>query len=291
MKILFISKGYLPDYQSDMILHGFISLFGDDVVDVNQCWYMYKDLKNKHWAEIVPENGKAYGRGFTTTGLFENRNLDRSQIDQRIYNKEFDLIVFGSVRRFTQYLNLVLDCYPKEKIIFIDGQDQTDIDYNLVNKGFYFKRELIIDNKNLFPINFCIPEEKIFNGEVLKTVDIASIIPGVFKTYIYEHEQDYYQGYRDAYFGITHKKGGWDCLRHYEIIMNKCLPYFENIDMCPPKTMMKFPKQLCLNANNLIKQNKFDLRIYWEIVDEMHQYLKENLTTKNIAKYLLEIVL
>jgi hypothetical protein len=31
------------------------------------------------------------------------------------------------------------------------------------------------------------------------------------------------------------KKGGWDCLRHYEIIGNGCMPYFENIEKCPKK--------------------------------------------------------
>lgn len=290
MHILFLSKGDLPDYQSDMILHGLVSLFGDDVIDVNQCWYMYKDLKNKYWSERVPNFGKAYGRGFTTTGLFNERNIDRTKIEQRIFQKEFDLIVYGSARRFTQYLDLVVSCYPKEKIIFIDGQDQTDINWNLVNKGIYFKRELIYEDAKLHPINFCIPKEKIYNGSFIKKIDIATIIPGVLKTYIYEDEESYYNGYREAYFGITCKKGGWDCLRHYEIIMNKCLPYFEDLDNCPPRTMFLFPKELCKESYNLIKRNQIDLAIYYELVKKMHEYLKNFLTTDRVAENMLNVI-
>ena len=45
MKILFIAKGDLPDYQSDMVFHGGRSTLGNDFVDCNKLWYMYKDEK------------------------------------------------------------------------------------------------------------------------------------------------------------------------------------------------------------------------------------------------------
>ena len=48
-----------------------------------------------------------------------------------------------------------------------------------------------------------------------KTRDFAVIIPGIKSTYRYTMEEAYYDGYAEAYFGITMKKSGWDCMRHY----------------------------------------------------------------------------
>jgi hypothetical protein len=287
MKILFISNGDFPDLQSDMILHGLKSLFGKDVIDVNQCWYMYKDLKEKYWDERIPNNGKSYGMGFTISGLLDNLDIDRTNIKERIYNKEFDFIIFGSIQRCKDNLDLVLKCYPKEKIIFIDGQDQTDIIWELVDNGIYCKRELIYNNENIFPINFCIPKEKIYIGETNKNLKLATIIPGNLETYIYDNELDYYKGYQDAYFGMTFRKGGWDCLRHYEILMNKCIPYFINIEKCPKRTLTLFPKDLCIEVNNLINENKITDDNYYDLLTNFLYILKNNLTTIKVAEQIL----
>ena len=42
MKVLFVAKGDLPDYQADTIMHGGRSVLGSDFVDANFAWYMYK---------------------------------------------------------------------------------------------------------------------------------------------------------------------------------------------------------------------------------------------------------
>ena len=287
MKILFLSAGNLPDFQSDMILHGLKTIYGKDVIDVNQCWYLYKDLKEKNWDRLVPENGKSYGKGFTLYGLLDDLEVDRANIDQKIYNKEFDLIIYGSIQRYQQHLDLVLKCYPRNKIIFIDGQDQTNILWELIDQGLYFKRELIHSDQNIYPINFCIPKEKIYTGEVDKKIDYATIIPGKKETYIYDNELDYYQGYRDAYFGITCKKGGWDCLRHYEILMNKCIPYFYNIEKCHPLTMTLYPKDLCIEINDLIKANQITNDNYFEYLQKFYYIIENKLTTVKIVEMLL----
>lgn len=53
---------------------------------------------------------------------------------------------------------------------------------------------------------------------------MASINPhGVGKnTYIFENEEEYYNDYKKSLFAITRKKGGWDCMRHYEILACGC---------------------------------------------------------------------
>src|SRR5579859_2898410 len=120
-------------------------------------------------------------------------------------------------------------------------------------------------NAKVFPIQFSIPEVKIVNSIPEKDRDFASLIPGNTSTYIYQEEADYYQGYQRSYFALTWKKGGCDCMRHYEILANGCIPYFIDLDKCNPNTMVYLPKQLIWEAMHLpgvsypnIDHTKFD---------------------------------
>jgi len=158
----------------------------------------------------------------------------------------------------------------------------------------------------LFPITFSIPEEKIIiKKNITNKIKILSdLIPGNLSIYIYENEKDYYNEYQISYFAKTTKKGGWDCLRHYEIIANGCIPYFPNIEKCPEQTLILFPKDLIIKGNLLYKKfidsNITDLNIidstiinsslineYNKLITQLLNYLKKNLTTTNIAKYIL----
>ena len=106
----------------------------------------------------------------------------------------------------------------------------------------------------LFPITFSIPYEKIVKGIPVKTKIISNLIPGKLETYIYNTEEEYYNEYKTSYFATTCKKAGWDCMRHYEILANGCIPYFIDIEKCPENTMALLPKQLLLNGNKLYHQ-------------------------------------
>jgi hypothetical protein len=145
-----------------------------------------------------------------------------------------------------------------------------------------------------FPIQFSIPEKKIVRNIPIKDKDFASIIPGNLQTYIYTTESDYYADYRRSYYAITTKKGGWDCMRHYEILANGCIPFFLNLEQCPPNTMTLLPKDLILEAMHLdgvsylhIDHSKFDLVKYYDILHRLIQYTREHLTTKKMAEYVL----
>src|SRR5579872_430226 len=92
------------------------------------------------------------------------------------------------------------------------------------------------------PIEFTIPEIKIVTKIPNKDKDFASLIPGKLDTYVYNSEETYYEDYQRSYFAITTKKGGWDCLRHYEILSQGCIPYFVDLDKCDLDTMHFFPR-------------------------------------------------
>lgn len=143
---------------------------------------------------------------------------------------------------------------------------------------------------NIFPINFCIPKALIVKKIPQKRQLYSNSIPG--RGYIFDNEQDYYDDYRKSYFGLTHKKGGWDCCRHYEILMNGCIPYFPNLSDCPPLTMAKFPKDIILEANNMWGQDANPEEIksskeYIGLVDLLLEYTRNNLTTEAEVAYVL----
>ena len=104
-----------------------------------------------------------------------------------------------------------------------------------------------------FPIQFAIHESKIVKEIPEKDQDFAFIIPGNIRTYIYNEESEYYKDYQRSFFALTWKKGGWDCMRHYEILANGCIPYFVDLDQCDPNTMQFLPRELIKEAMNLEK--------------------------------------
>lgn len=287
MKILYISKADLPDFQNDMLFHGLRSLFGESCEDLNEMWYMYEDTKSKYWNKLVPENGKSYGRGFTLYGRLKNLKIDRSDILSKIKNKFYDKIIYGSIFRCLDYIDIVQNIYEPKDIIFIDGEDHTNLYKELLTRGVYYKRELVYEpNSYLKPINFSIPKECVVENISEKIKEYGTIIPGDFSTYIFEDEESYNNDYKKSYYGVTFKKGGWDCLRHYEILMNGCVPYFPNLEYCPKHTMKLFPKNLIIENNKYLEKNGLS-DFYYDHLNKLLKYTREYLTTEHIAKKIL----
>ena len=135
----------------------------------------------------------------------------------------------------------------------------------------------------LHQITFSIPTEKICKTYNLKTKILSNLIPGNTSTYIYNNEEDYYNEYKTSYFAITSKKGGWDCMRHYEILANGCIPYFLNIENCPKNTMSLLPKELFIQSN-ILYEDKFKNKNINELKkEEINEY--NIITKKNIRTY------
>ena len=243
MKILFISatsENNLTDYMNDLTLHGLRELYGNDVVDYPGCWYLYSDeVKKRNF-----DTNKLWGKGFNLNDSFQGYDLiDRNDISTKIKSKYFDLIIYGSIRRSSHFLDEVIN--NNNKYIFIDGEDDRFIEERYTNKSIYFKRELLTETSNIKPINFSIPKNKIIKEINRKPKNLLSpLIPGRLETYIYKDEKSYNQMYQNSVFALTYRKGGWDCFRHYEILMNGCISFHLEIDKCPDKTLEKLPKDL-----------------------------------------------
>jgi hypothetical protein len=285
MKILYItnhitnarlSGGFINDYLNDLLFYGLTELDNIEVIDSTPIIHLYKENK-------IPIQ-YLWGKGFTSTYLIDKNNIDRSNIEEKIKNKYFDLIIYGSVNRCLDYYDIVSKIYPNNRVFLIDGADDIFI-HPLSNKHPYFKRELT--SNQFIPIHFAIPECKITTNKLDKIQEYGSIIPGQ-GGYKFDIEQDYYDDYNKSYFGVTMKKAGWDCMRHYEILANNCIPYFVDLDECPQYTLINLPKELLLEARELA--NNFEEQKYFDILNELFEYTKNNLTTKQLAQYVLNHV-
>ena len=68
-------------------------------------------------------------------------------------------------------------------------------------------------------------------------------------------------------------------------MFNSWLPYFPELEDCPKNTLSLLPKELLIEGRELTKD--FNTEKYYRILDELFDYTKHNLTTKNVAKYIL----
>ena len=323
MKILYIANpldsmkhgGFLNDYMSDVLFHGLYSLPDVEVTDAFELSHLYKPRK-----DIVPME-RIWGGGFTTCFLIDEHpdSIDRSNIQEKVKSKYYDYIIYGSICRTQFGLKEISEIYDKDKIILIEGEDQSVFRGNFYEGARYvddfpnfFKRELTEDfqktfNNKLKPIHFAIPECKVrdkINGKN-HLQNIATCVPGIKQTYIYKDEQSYYDDMYNSRFAITMRKAGWDCMRHYEIMANGCIPLFLNFENRPPQTLTNLDPDLmhrCWLAAENFKSDELSghtvggmkiesaLSKISHLKEEILEYTKQHLTTTKLAQYVLENV-
>ena len=136
--------------------------------------------------------------------------------------------------------------------------------------------------------------------------EMGTVIPNKSETYIFNDEAAYYIDYQKSCFAVTHKKGnpagpgGWDCLRHYEILMNGCVPHFADstgrvdwrLENCPEYTMTAFPKELVRRATE--SHEKYGMPTqpeYMELANALLTHTRTHLTTTAVATKVLEHVI
>jgi hypothetical protein len=325
MKILYIADNSSNDFLSDSVFHGLHQLSELEIIDSNYLWYMYNDISKDSLVN------RFHGRGFTYYADIPFKKIDRDNIEEKIQDKYFDFVVYGNAKRCLDFFEMVKKLYEKNRIIILDGEDlfygdintyQTSIDEDITSYVTFYKRELNKDSKNIKPISFAFPENKIPRQYENKQKVLAQIIPGVSETFIFTKEEDYFMDYQTSMFAYTWRKAGWDCLRHYEILCNNCVPLFLDIEYCPKQSCATIPKDLLIeyykksgiydlfemdkefvynDGGNIILNrdltiiNNIDIndnfiKLYYEYLQKISDYAKKNLTTKKLAQYILNVI-
>lgn len=153
--------------------------------------------------------------------------------------------------------------------------------------GVYLKRELRADHVErhpgaaILPVAFAVPDEKV-RWEVpekekpfVKHVqcEVAYELEEVRAGSVREAPHDSEEGYRDdisrSRYGVTMRKSGWDCMRHYEIAANLAVPCFLELDGKPYRSA---PHGLVDGHNCLAFSDAAELRRKVDLVRERGLY-------------------
>lgn len=309
MKILFITIEN-PKSQGDFLevslLHGLRSVLGQNCVDSPRKKIMYHDFSESPKESL-------HGKGFSLlTDPIE-------EIIDRTLKIGYDVILFGDGHIYGENERERQLCDDLGITTWsIDGHDLYG---NAPNKIIFeneeiigtqfdncFKRELTISNhKNVFPTGFGIPKARIRGINTNKTQFFQKTAPQYalfgsneiagFNHHKFTNEEDYYNDLSQSWFGLTCKKGGWDCLRHYEIMAaGACLlfrDYNKKPPLCSPQEMPCFnystKQELDDLIHGLIINNK-PTNDYIRMIENQRSWLNTIGTTESRARYIINTI-
>ena len=154
----------------------------------------------------------------------------------------------------------------------------------------------------LYPIFIGIPKSEVVGCVPRKYFGFRGGVkePGVGAYRFSAHEErEYKRGYNEAYFGLTKKKAGWDCMRHYEILANGAVPYFEDdLSACPRLTLAHWPKQLLESLKTLPGVQGHNATVDAPLLDgsgtyaaaaaALLKFARARLTSEALATYVLD---
>lgn len=273
------ASGCLNNYLNDLLFFGLKELYGDDVVASNVISPLYRSLRHT----VDPRH--LWGRGFTGCWLLDGEPTIERDIPAKIADRHYDVVIYGSIRDCDDHFEAVTRAYPPGKVLLVDGHDDQDL-HSSFERHPYLKRELIHRHPNLHPVSFAIPTPKLCGTPgVQKIKTFATCVPGNVATYVFPTEEAYYADYRASLFAFTMKKHGWDCLRHYEIVANRCVPLFFDFESCPRQTMVTFPRDLCAAAVDLFKS--FQEERYVQLEMAFFEYAVRHLTTERLGRHVM----
>lgn len=241
MKILYITTvnpRQQGDFQEVMILNGLRKVIGEACIDFPRKKVMYGDYIDTPQREL-------HGSGFTLYTI----PLEELKADSRKL-EDIDFVLYGVTNAYG------ITDYPEinkltPNVWYIDGHD-----HDYISKKPCFKRELFEACEDVYPTGFGIPSYQIrpinFNNKTQlfqKTAPYHSVFRpatdlGTRFHHIFTNEQDYFEDMSKSWFGLTSKKGGWDSLRHYEIMASGALLLFRDYDskpeLCSPQNLPCF---------------------------------------------------
>jgi hypothetical protein len=268
MKIAFLTSG-TADYLSDSVFHGLKSLLGENVVDFPKADRMYRNCPDAVRQRIRGGAMTLYGLldDVESCRYDLTVRIEQGEFDLVVFGDIYR--DFGNFVQLLRHLDprrtALLDGADVDSLYPYAGKWWRSPRHWFLpraNRFPYFKRELTprtlryrsflalpewaarwVPFGNLHPIAFSIPAEKVVAERPAKyklfaahVVDpeVAVHIPESSLVAPFSSESDYYEDLRQSRFGVTMKRSGWDCLRHYELAANACVPCFRDLDRKPP---------------------------------------------------------
>ena len=277
MKILFITAP-MYDYLADSLLIGFRDVAGADCVDWPRKPIMYGEFPS------------VYGRGFTVW----SKPIPDIPAAARVLT-DVDLVIYSNFRRQKpiDWRVLVRNKVNAPRVVYLDGNDDAFIDAGMRP---FFKRELMAAEPGVLPTGFCVPDRLVRPLDVSQKSQLhqTHVQDTEFTSetaYKFTEEKDYYDDLARSFFGITMQKGGWDCMRHYEILAAGTVVMFKHYDAKPPLCAPQCPHFISYSdkadfmakANRLVVEGKPTAE-YRRILQAQREWLLANATSTARAR-------
>jgi hypothetical protein len=166
-------------------------------------------------------------------------------------------------------------------------------------------------DRALHPLAFSIPEDLVVESPPAKTQRFARhVVDPEVKSllerrgpegrplssdYGFDAEQAYFDDLRHSEFGVTMRRGGWDCLRHYEIAASGCVPCFRDLDQkparCPPHGLDRSSCVVYRDAEDLLGQiDVMDPERYRTLQAGAIDWARRNTTERRATDFLASLV-
>jgi hypothetical protein len=301
MKILFVAT-INPEKQGDYLelslIHGLRSVLGENFVEYPRKKILYGDFSES------PINS-LHGKGFTyCTVPIKDVQYDRSDLKK----SDFDVVLIGPGHMYGEKYEI-----NHPNIWYTDGHDlygaaEKRLSYrgeDLIGTQYTckcFKRELIESLPSVYATGFGIPEKKIRPIDLkIKNKQFQTTAPSdacFFSNQVYrfDNEDSYYTDMAESWFGLTCKKGGWDCLRHYEIMACGALLLFKDYNEKPPLCEPNCPtisysnkQELYDIINDLVKDN-VPTTEYVSLLSQQREWLTRHGTCEARARKIIETI-
>jgi hypothetical protein len=124
--------------------------------------------------------------------------------------------------------------------------------------------------------------------------EVAGRLPGTNTSGVFETEGEYYADLQASRYAITTKRAGWDCLRHYEIAANGCVPCFKQLNRkpatCAPHGLNRSNCVVYENYEDMMRQvEAIDDQRYAELQAGALAWARANTTVKRARQLLAAI--
>ena len=329
MHILFLTSSE-EDYLSDSILIGMRNILGVNCVDYPLRDILYKDCTKESSARVRGNGFTLYTGSLRNDAIdrFQIRpRLERGEFDLIIISDIWRQ--FGLFIQWRNYLTpsntIILDGQDSDQLYPYAGfwwrRPYLWFVPRVTKDFLYFKREWTENSQfniwhrllpksvrkflpaaqNLRTISFAIPDSKIVTEIPIKTkrfarhivdAEVAAQISDSSSNYAFKEEVNYYTDLQSSEYGITTKRAGWDCLRHYEIAANGCVPCFRSLrekpTNCAPHGLI--PMVNCIeyeNYNDLIRKiSNISPEQYKKMATASIEWAKSNSCIKTASKIL-----
>jgi len=134
----------------------------------------------------------------------------------------------------------------------------------------------------VWPLSFSYPRPAP-DPKTDATAFMCPIFPG--HRYSFTDEADYIDNYGRFSFALTHKKSGWDCFRHLEIMYSGAVPYMPDASLIPEFTMVHYPKKFLAEVAEGLRHSR--VVISSDSHQKLASYFNDNLTSAAMARYVL----